>query len=171
MILKSKVKKNFRRVKSSLWYSLTSWMTCRCSVVYFISNRWWGQGREEMCQQSVTVNFLQSTGPGRVEPGSWSEQSQVVVETVTKTSTTQKYSAPIPSAGSDASKVVLKGTGLCKAIPMKEAHFMVDASQAGACAGALPQCSVITLFLANVKEPSVSGLTIVERPDGWCWWH
>ncbi len=62
--------------------------------------------------------------------GSWTEQSQVVVETVTKTSTTQQFSAP-PPRQSDASKVISKGAGLKTAMVNKETTFTVDATQAG----------------------------------------
>eukprot|EP00918_Siedleckia_nematoides_P105694 GHVU01230790.1.p1 GENE.GHVU01230790.1~~GHVU01230790.1.p1 ORF type:complete len:2480 (+),score=363.92 GHVU01230790.1:158-7597(+) len=70
-------------------------------------------------------------GPGRVQQGSWSEQSQVVVETVTKTSTTQKYAAAPALAKSDATKVQSQGMGLQKAFVNKEATFQVDTSKAG----------------------------------------
>ena len=41
-----------------------------------------------------------------MHPGAWTEQSQVVVETVTKSTTTQKYAAmQQKAAGSDATKV------------------------------------------------------------------
>ena len=62
--------------------------------------------------------------------GSWTEQSQVVVETVTKTSTTQQFSAP-PTRQSDASKVISKGAGLKSAMVNKETTFTVDGTQAG----------------------------------------
>jgi len=71
------------------------------------------------------------TGPGTMDHASWSEQSQVVVETVTKTSTTQQYAAVPPTAVSDASKVTSKGMGLQKAFVNKETHFTVDTSKAG----------------------------------------
>ena len=64
--------------------------------------------------------------------GAWTEKSQVVVETVTKTSTTQKFSAmPSELPASDASKVTVSGVGLRKATANKEAHFNVDGSNAG----------------------------------------
>ena len=64
--------------------------------------------------------------------GAWTEKSQVVVETVTKTSTTQKFSAvPSELPASDASKVTASGVGLRKAVVDKEAHFNVDGSGAG----------------------------------------
>lgn len=49
-------------------------------------------------------------GPGR--PTAWPEQSQVVVETVTKTSTTQKFAAVQQIHESDATKVTATGAGL-----------------------------------------------------------
>jgi len=67
------------------------------------------------------------TGEGPAA-GAWTEQSQVVVETVTKTSSTQKYAA---MQSSDASQVSLKGNGLHQAFANKEQTFMVDASNAG----------------------------------------
>ena len=70
-------------------------------------------------------------GSGSSAPGAWTEQSQVVVETVTKTSTTQQYQAGVPQQKSDASKVVTQGAGLHKAMVNKETTFTVDASQAG----------------------------------------
>ena len=64
--------------------------------------------------------------------GAWTEKSQVVVETVTKTSTTQKFSAvPSEVPATDASKVTASGVGLRKAVINKEAHFNVDGSNAG----------------------------------------
>ena len=69
-------------------------------------------------------------GQGKAPMGSWTEQSQVVVETVTKTSTTQQFSAP-PTRQSDASKVISKGAGLQTAMINKETTFTVDGSQAG----------------------------------------
>ena len=73
------------------------------------------------------------SGQGKAPMGSWTEQSQVVVETVTKTSTTQQFSAP-PTRQSDASKVISKGAGLKTAMVNKETTFTVDGSQAGKCA-------------------------------------
>ncbi|ESO10099.1 hypothetical protein HELRODRAFT_72745 [Helobdella robusta] len=69
------------------------------------------------------------TGSGR--PGTWNEQTKVVVETVTKSTTTQMYSAQDSRFDSDASKVNSKGMGLQKASANKEATFTVDASRAG----------------------------------------
>ena len=75
--------------------------------------------------------IFSSSGPGKVHPGAWTEQSQVVVETVTKSTTTQNYSALQQTAGSDASKVVTQGVGLKRAFSQKEQTFQVDASKAG----------------------------------------
>ena len=50
---------------------------------------------------------------------------------MTKTSTTQKYASASPTAASDASKVTSQGTGLTRAVPMKEANFTVDCNNAG----------------------------------------
>lgn len=71
---------------------------------------------------------ISHTGAGT--PAAFSEQSQVVVETVTKTSTTQKFAA-VPRVASDASKVVIQGAGLKNAYVNKEATFTVNASNAG----------------------------------------
>lgn len=68
---------------------------------------------------------------GKVQQGAWNEQSQVVVETVTKSSTTQSYAAIQSGFQSDASKVVCRGLGLQKAILNKETSFTVDATNAG----------------------------------------
>jgi filamin len=68
-------------------------------------------------------------GPGR--PTAWSEQSQVVVETVTKTSTTQKFAAVQQIHESDATKVSAMGAGLQYATANKEATFTVDTSRGG----------------------------------------
>ncbi|ELU02479.1 hypothetical protein CAPTEDRAFT_151296 [Capitella teleta] len=69
------------------------------------------------------------TGQGKAAP--WSEQSQVVVETVTKTSTTQKYASFPPEVASDASKVRTSGVGLQRAVLNSESMFNVDATGAG----------------------------------------
>jgi len=71
------------------------------------------------------------TGMGKAPMGGWTEQSQVVVETVTKTSTMQKFSALQQTAKSDASKVISQGAGLKTAMVNKETTFTVDGSQAG----------------------------------------
>lgn len=68
-------------------------------------------------------------GPGR--PTAWPEQSQVVVETVTKTSTTQKFAAVQQIHESDATKVTATGAGLQYATANKEAIFTVDTSHGG----------------------------------------
>lgn len=68
-------------------------------------------------------------GPGR--PTAWPEQSQVVVETVTKTSTTQKFAAVQQVQESDATKVSAAGPGLQYATANKEATFTVDTSHGG----------------------------------------
>jgi len=68
-------------------------------------------------------------GPGR--PTAWPEQSQVVVETVTKTSTTQKFAAVQQVHESDATKVTATGAGLQYATANKEATFTVDTSHGG----------------------------------------
>ena len=62
------------------------------------------------------------------------EHASVVVETVTKTSTTTQFRG-IQRFQSDASKVTAKGAGLTKAVKGKTATFTVDASRAGECMG------------------------------------
>ena len=70
-------------------------------------------------------------GGGKAHPGAWTEQSQVVVETVTKSTTTQKFAAATTRATADASKVVTRGAGLKRAFVDKPQTFQVDASSAG----------------------------------------
>ena len=77
----------------------------------------------------VNAVVVFSAGPGR--PTAWPEQSQVVVETVTKTSTTQKFSAVQQVHESDATKVTATGAGLQHATANKEATFTVDTSHGG----------------------------------------
>jgi len=76
-------------------------------------------------------------GPGR--PTAWPEQSQVVVETVTKTSTTQKFATVQQVHESDATKVTASGAGLQHATANKEATFTVDTSHGGT-TGQIPAC-------------------------------
>ena len=75
------------------------------------------------------VLFSSLTGAGR--PTAWPEQSQVVVETVTKTSTTQKFASVQSMHESDATKVTATGSGLQRAMANKETTFTVDTSRAG----------------------------------------
>ena len=71
------------------------------------------------------------SGSAKPDQGPWSETSQCVVETVTKTSTTQQYAAvPKPSTPSDASQVTTQGL-LAKTFTNKETTFSVDTSKAG----------------------------------------
>lgn len=81
--------------------------------------------------RSFTWHDLMFQGPGR--PAAWPEQSQVVVETITKTSTTQKFSAVQQHHESDASQVSAVGPGLQRAYVNKETTFTVDTSRAGEC--------------------------------------
>ncbi|KAK6175823.1 hypothetical protein SNE40_014209 [Patella caerulea] len=67
-------------------------------------------------------------GPGR--GSGLQEQASVVVETVTKTSTTTKFSG-IQRFSSDASKVTCKGNGLQNAFRNKQSTFTVDTTGAG----------------------------------------
>lgn len=66
-------------------------------------------------------------GPGP-QRGRFQDSSEVVVETVTKSSSTQRYAAPIVS---DASAVRCSGPGLSKANRNAPSNFVVDASRAG----------------------------------------
>ena len=84
-------------------------------------------------------------GQGKAPMGSWTEQSQVVVETVTKTSTTQQFSAP-PTRQSDASKVISMGAGLKTAMVNKETTFTVDGSQAGTYISVFQRCVYVIIF-------------------------
>lgn len=63
--------------------------------------------------------------------GDIEEQSQMLVETVTKTTTTQKFTSAMPMMHSDATKVTAQGMGLQKAFLHKQNTFTVNASQAG----------------------------------------
>jgi len=74
-------------------------------------------------------NCVSCQGPGR--PTAWPEQSQVVVETVTKTSTTQKFATVQQVQESDATKVTATGAGLQHATANHEATFTVDTSHGG----------------------------------------
>lgn len=69
------------------------------------------------------------TGP--VRTAAWNEQSPVVVETVTKSSTIRTFAAAQPWHDSDASKVKSKGAGLQKAEVNKDATVSIDTSGAG----------------------------------------
>ena len=101
------------------------------------------------------------SGAGKVHPGAWTEQSQVVVETVTKSTTTQKFAALQQTAASDASKVVTRGTGLQRAFINKEQTFQVDASKAGA---SLPAVQVDAFNCVTATETSIS----LEFASVWC---
>jgi len=69
------------------------------------------------------------TGSGR--SNAEHEQSQVVVETVTKSSTTQTFAAAQRWHDSDASKVKSRGVGLQNADTNKDATFSIDTASAG----------------------------------------
>ncbi|XP_070558718.1 filamin-A-like isoform X3 [Ptychodera flava] len=72
------------------------------------------------------------------------ESSQMVVETVTKTTTTTNY-ASMPTFTSDASKVTSTGMGLKKAFINRKAQFTVNASDAGN--------NMLTVGIAGPKTP------------------
>jgi len=69
------------------------------------------------------------TGSGRADGRN--QQSQVVVETVTKSSTTKTFASAEPWHDSDASKVKSRGAGLQKADTSKDNTFSVDTVAAG----------------------------------------
>ncbi|XP_066554329.1 filamin B a isoform X1 [Amia ocellicauda] len=70
------------------------------------------------------------TGPRLVNVSNASETSTLMVESVTKSTTTNAYSA-MPKFSSDATKVVSKGAGLSKAYVGQKSSFSVDCSKAG----------------------------------------
>jgi len=72
---------------------------------------------------------VQIEGLGKLS--GWAEQSDVIVESVTKMSTTQKYAAAKKLHNSDATKITATGTGLQRATANKEATFTVDTTRAG----------------------------------------
>ncbi|KAK7101853.1 hypothetical protein V1264_020173 [Littorina saxatilis] len=80
------------------------------------------------------VNIAGSPFKARVEGSGQAsavqEHASVVVETVTKTSTTTKFSG-IAKFSSDATKCVAKGNGLTKAFRGKTTSFTVDTTGAG----------------------------------------
>ncbi|XP_071491352.1 filamin-A-like isoform X1 [Diadema antillarum] len=69
------------------------------------------------------------TGPARGGKAGVLETSQVMVETIVKTTTTTGFAAPVFT--SDASKVVCSGMGLKKAFLNKKSQFQVNCSDAG----------------------------------------
>ncbi|CAL1528168.1 unnamed protein product [Lymnaea stagnalis] len=87
-----------------------------------------------ICIRYAGVNIAGSPFKAKIEgqgqPSAMQEHASVVVETVTKTSTTTRFSG-IQRFSSDASKVTAKGQGLTKAFRGKTAAFTVDASGAG----------------------------------------
>ncbi|XP_012939324.2 filamin-A-like [Aplysia californica] len=87
-----------------------------------------------ICIRYAGVNVAGSPFKAKIEgqgqPSAMQEHASVVVETVTKTSTTTRFSG-IQRFSSDASKVTAKGNGLTKAFRGKTATFTVDASGAG----------------------------------------
>lgn len=73
------------------------------------------------------LSFLGQAGPSDVIQHG---MSQVVVETVTKTSIMSKFSA-LPKFQSEASRVTCEGNGLKKAFRGKQATFNVDVTNGG----------------------------------------
>ncbi|KAL8611652.1 hypothetical protein ACOMHN_065130 [Nucella lapillus] len=84
------------------------------------------------------------------------ENASVVVETVTKTSTTTKFSG-IQKFSSDASKCVAKGNGLTKAFRGKTTSFTVDVTGAGN--------NILYVGMAGPKSP-VDELTVKYGGSG-----
>lgn len=72
--------------------------------------------------------FFSIAGQGK--PSGFQEQTSVVVETVTKTSSMSKFASFPPMTG-DAEKVRVEGNGLKKGYRNKQCSFSVDTSQAG----------------------------------------
>ncbi|XP_042180880.1 filamin-B isoform X1 [Oncorhynchus tshawytscha] len=70
------------------------------------------------------------TGQRLVNVSNASETSSLMVESVTKSSSTNSHSA-LPRSASDASKVATRGPGLSKAYMGQRASFSVDCSKAG----------------------------------------
>lgn len=74
--------------------------------------------------------FLNFVIAGDGHASGFHEQASVVVETVTKTSTTTRFSG-IQKFQSDASKVVANGAGLKTAYRGKPNTFTIDTTHAG----------------------------------------
>uniref|UniRef100_A0A672LE11 Filamin B n=1 Tax=Sinocyclocheilus grahami TaxID=75366 RepID=A0A672LE11_SINGR len=74
------------------------------------------------------------TGPRLVNVTNASEMSTLMVESVSRASSVNSYSAS-PRAASDASKVLSRGPGLSKAFVSQKASFSVDCSKAGEISG------------------------------------
>ncbi|XP_032892502.1 filamin-B isoform X2 [Amblyraja radiata] len=70
------------------------------------------------------------TGPRLVSGGGPHESSTIMLESVTKSTTTSSYSA-LPTFSSDSSKVVSSGAGLSTAIVGQKSCFSVDCGRAG----------------------------------------
>lgn len=69
---------------------------------------------------------------GAGKPAEWTEQSRIVVQTVTKTTktVTEQYTDGAPPLG-DASRVAAAGDGLQSAAVNQETVFTIDGSRAG----------------------------------------
>lgn len=88
------------------------------------------RGRRPLTQLVVTP--LCSSGPRLSGGHSLHETSTVLVETVTKSSSSRGSSySSIPKFSSDASKVVTRGPGLSQAFVGQKNSFTVDCSKAG----------------------------------------
>ncbi len=120
--------RSFPKVNTNYFKFLSILVVCVQSKFYYYAHSLYNSFK--LLPGHILSNVNCFAGAGKAPQGGWTEQSQVVVETVTKTSTTQKFSA-VPTAKSDASKVISKGMGLKTAMVNKETTFQVDASQAG----------------------------------------
>lgn len=110
---------------------------------------------------SVEYIRIQTLVLGQGKASITQEHASVVVETVTKTSTTTRFSG-IQRFSSDATKVTAKGTGLSKAFRGKTATFTVDASGAGEwviCVCCTHQ------FVFNKLHPHIAGCRCSELFD------
>ncbi|XP_029456815.1 LOW QUALITY PROTEIN: filamin-B [Rhinatrema bivittatum] len=83
------------------------------------------------------------TGQRLISTGGGIENSSILVESVTRSSTETIYSA-FPKFASDASKVTSKGAGLSKAYVGQKSSFSVDCSKAGS-----------NMLLVGVHGPSI----------------
>lgn len=84
------------------------------------------------------MSYVNTSGQGK--PSGFQEQTSVVVETVTKTSSMSKFASFPPMTG-DAEKVKVEGNGLKRGYRNKQCTFNVDTSQAGKWNGV-----IITMF-------------------------
>lgn len=90
------------------------------------------QPREGRPLPQLVLTLLCPSGPRLSGGHSLHETSTVLVETVTKSSSSRGSSySSIPKFSSDASKVVTRGPGLSQAFVGQKNSFTVDCSKAG----------------------------------------